>query len=102
MRQQLPPTLAHVPAGSPEVVTRVQILLQAAWHVRSESEQCWLYESLVNKARSHIKKKYFSFSETYTFVVDYSQNIMMLCCGENQPVDMNYFTPLRMCIILEC
>ncbi len=70
------------------------MLLQAAWHVRSDCWQRCLYKCLDDKARSDLKAKTSHSKRTYTFVVDYGQNMEMPCFGGNQPGDTYYFTPL--------
>ena len=92
--KQPPQSHVHVPAGISEVETREQMLLQAAWHVKSACCQRCLYQSLVDKARSHSKDNIPHSEQSYTFVVDYGQNMEMPCFGSNQPGDTYYFTPL--------
>ncbi len=70
------------------------MLLRAAWHVKSACCQQSLYKCLVDKARSDAKAKVPHSKRTYTFVVDYGQNMEMPCFGGNQPGDSYYFTPL--------
>ncbi len=84
----------HVPAGSSEVETREQMLLRAAWHVKSACCQRSLYKCLVEKSRTHAKNNVCHSHRSYTFVVDYGQNMEMPSFGGNQPGDTYYFTPL--------
>ncbi len=49
---------------------------------------------MVDKARSHIKDNIPHSEQSYTFVVDYGQNLEMPCFGANQLGDTYYFTPL--------
>ncbi len=77
--KQPPPAHAHVPVGIPEVETQEQVLLQAAWNIKSTSCQKSFYKNFVHNTRSHIKGNVPHSEHPHTLIVDYGQNLKMSC-----------------------
>lgn len=77
----------HFPAGLDEVETRVNMLLRAACHVRSEYCQHCLYEHLLETSKLHAKNNVCRLDRCYI-------TIEMPLFETNQRDNTHYFTPL--------
>lgn len=77
-----------------ETVEREEMLLRAALHVRMAKKQRELYRSVVAKAVDHAKQNIPHKDRSYTFVVDYGQNMELPVFNKQQPGCTYYYSPL--------
>lgn len=73
-------TQKHIPSGMHKVETREQMVLQAAWYVKSDCCQHCLYTSIVQKDRSDVITNITYFEQMYTFIIDNDQNMEIPFC----------------------
>ena len=73
---------------------REEMLVRAAIHVKSARVQRLLYRYYVAKAREHAQQKLPHHLRSYTFVVDYGQNMELPVFNDNQPGCTYYYSPL--------
>ena len=74
--------------------TREQMLIRASLHIRMARVQRLLYQKYVAKAIKHAKENYAHADRTYTFVVDYGQNMELPVYNKEQPGCTYYYSPL--------
>jgi len=65
----------HIPAGDKEVETYEEMIKRASRHVDCARAQRLLYKSLVLKGRQDVENYVPHSDQTYTFVVDYGQDM---------------------------
>ncbi len=70
------------------------MILPVSQHVSNAQVQCLYYKALVCKARLDCKNNLSHSDRSYTFVVDYGQNMEVPFFGETQPGDSYYYTPM--------
>ena len=70
------------------------MLLRAAKHVHAARAQRALYQLAVRKAILDAKNKKTHKDRTYTFVVDYGQNMSLPSFNKEQPGTIYYYSPL--------
>ena len=75
--------------------TKEQMLLRAATHVECARCQRALYQHYVHKAKTHAKQKLPHNEKSYTYVVDYGQNMSLPSYNEEQPGPAYYYSPLN-------
>jgi hypothetical protein len=68
------------------------MMLEAADHVKMARAQRQLYQDKVEKARRTVEKVHSE--QTYTFVVDYGQNMELPVFNSEQPGAMYYYSPM--------
>eukprot|EP00956_Cyclotella_meneghiniana_P014584 scaffold21901_cov59-Cyclotella_meneghiniana.AAC.1 len=73
---------------------REEMIERAHRHVKMAKAQRLLYVTLVHKARQHVKLRLPFTSRSYTFVVDYGQNMELPVFNYEQPGCSYYYTPL--------
>ena len=71
-----------------------QMLLCAALHVKMARTQRILYQHFVAKAIKHAWEDVPHSEQTYTFVVDYGQNMELPVYNKEQPGCTYYYSPL--------
>jgi hypothetical protein len=69
-------------------------LLESALHVSMARAQRALYQEKINEAKEHGRSCKEHSERTYTFVVDYGQNMELPVYNANQPGCTYYFSPL--------
>jgi hypothetical protein len=77
-----------------ESLDRENMILRAARHVKMAQAQRLLYVMLVHKARQHVRLKLPFNSRSFTFVVDYGQNMELPVFNQEQPGCSYYYSPL--------
>jgi hypothetical protein len=91
---------SSVPIDEPECATtsvaeeRELLLLEAASHVSMARAQRKLYQDKMDVAKEHARLNTEHSERTYTFVVDYGQNMELPVYNANQPGCTYYFSPL--------
>jgi hypothetical protein len=80
---------------SEATLTSEQAILDAANHVRMARAQRELVNAKVQAAREDSINAVDHFHRTYTFIVDYGQNMELPFFGGSQPGDTYYYTPLN-------
>jgi hypothetical protein len=81
-------------ADDPELEKREQMIGRAYMHVEMARAQRVKYVNCVNKARRDAFDKVEHSKRTYTFVVDYGQNMECPCLNSWQPGASYYMSPL--------
>ena len=81
-------------ADDPELEKREQMIGRAYMHVEMARVQRVKYVNCVNKARRDTVDKVKHSKRTYTFVVDYGQNMECPCLNQWQPGATYYMSPL--------
>ncbi len=71
---------------------REQMMLKAAEHIKMARAQRQLYQEKVEKARRTVEKVHLE--RTYTFVVDYGQNMELPIFNSEQPGATYYYSPM--------
>ena len=78
-----------------EVMERDELmLLRAVFHVKSTRAQRKLYQTVGSAAVLDAKNNVPHSRRTYTFVVDYGQNMEMPAFNQHQPGETYYYSPL--------
>lgn len=77
-----------------ESLDRENMILRAERHVKMAQAQRLLYVSLVHKARQHVRLKLPFNRRSFTFVVDYGQNMELPIFNHEQPGCSYYYSPL--------
>jgi hypothetical protein len=75
--------------------SREQMILRANLHISMARAQRLLYVTLVHKARAHCLMNLPHNLRSYTFVVDYGQNMAVPTFNKEQPGCAYYFSPLN-------
>ncbi len=70
------------------------LLFETALHVRMARAQRKLYQDKMDVAKEHARSNKEHSERTYTFVVDYGQNMELPVYNANQPGCTYYFSPL--------
>ena len=81
-------------ANDPDLERREQMIGRAYLHVEIARVQRLLYTNLINKARRDAVDKVVHSKRTYTFVVDFGQNMEIPVMNEWQPGATYYYSPL--------
>lgn len=77
-----------------ESLDRENMILRAERHVKMAQAQRMLYVNLVHKARQHVRLKLPFNRRSFTFVVDYGQNMELPVFNHEQPGCSYYYSPL--------
>jgi hypothetical protein len=78
----------------PATESREQMIIRANEHVQMVRAQRILYVNLVLKAREHSKQNIEHIQRSYTFVVDFGQNMELPSFNGEQPGSTYYYSPL--------
>ena len=81
-------------AGGGDAQCREKMIERAHRHVRMAQVQRLLYVSYVHKARQHVRLKIPFNRRSFTFVVDYGQNMELPVYNSEQPGCSYYYSPL--------
>ena len=94
MSTEDPETSVHAEAFNPADESREKMLLRAAKHVKMARVQRIMYQFYVAKAINHARTNIQHSQRTYTFVVDYGQNMELPLYNSEQPGCSYYYSPL--------
>ena len=73
---------------------REEMIIRGYRHVKMAQVQRLLYVTLVHKARQHVRLKLPFTSRSFTFVVDFGQNMELPVYNKEQPGCSYYYSPL--------